>query len=311
MIAIGAWFGGVWRVARLPWLVALAYAALLVMTVPLGLILHRELPPPSQPLVIEPGSGPAPNLDWLDEVTANRGGLIGTIAPAVIGVAAPLDNLDRLLDRRRPPMFAIVLSSLSLIVWAWLWGGIISRVAGAPRAFVAACGQSFAPILTVSIAGVITAIALFATLHPLLFDVILPAVTAGASERTAFAWRVALAFPFIATLTMTTLIADYARMSLALNEATSMRAAIANALKLIRGNPIAVLSVVALSAGALAGLLVTYGAFEFIPGGSVPTLRRVILLGQAFILTRIVLRLVNAAAQVVLYQRITLREATR
>jgi len=60
MIAIGAWFGGLWRVARAPWIAALAYAVLLVMTVPLGLILHRDLPPPSQPLVVEPGAGPAP-----------------------------------------------------------------------------------------------------------------------------------------------------------------------------------------------------------------------------------------------------------
>ncbi|MEO7134612.1 MAG: hypothetical protein ABI024_10375, partial [Vicinamibacterales bacterium] len=78
MIAIGAWSGGLWRVARAPWIVALAYAVLLAITVPLGLILHRDLPPPSQPLAVEPGAGPAPNLDWLDELTSGRRGLIGS-----------------------------------------------------------------------------------------------------------------------------------------------------------------------------------------------------------------------------------------
>ena len=43
MIAIGAWFGGVWRVLRSPWLVALAYVLLLATTVPLGLLLHRAI----------------------------------------------------------------------------------------------------------------------------------------------------------------------------------------------------------------------------------------------------------------------------
>ncbi len=91
---------------------------------------------------------------------------------------------------------------------------------------------------------------------------------------------------------------------------TSARGAIADAIEVIRANLIAVLILVVISAVLLAGLLATYGAFEFIPGGSVPTLGRVILIGQAFIVTRIVLRLVNAAAQVALYQRIRLRAAT-
>lgn len=311
MIAIGAWFGGLWRVVRSPWLVALAYAALLAMTVPLGMILQRQLPSPSQPSVVEPGAGPVPDLDWLDEVRAGRDGLIGTLSPVVVGVAAPLDNLDRLLARRLPPPFTIALSGGSLIVWAWLWGGVISRLSGARRGFLSACGESFAPVMKVSLVGLIVAIGLFATLHPLLFDVALPALTSGISERAVFAWRVVLTIPFIAALTLTTLVSDYARIEIVLNAGTPLRAAIANALQLVRANAIAVLTLVVVAAVLLAGLLLTYGAFEFIPGGSVPRLGRVIVLGQAFILTRIALRFVNAAAQVVLYQRVRLREATR
>jgi len=311
MIAIGAWFGGLWRVARAPWIAAVAYAALLVITVPLGLILHRDLPPPSQPIVVEPGAGPAPNLDWLDELTTGRGGLVGSLAPTVVGVAAPLDNLDRLLDRRRPPLFAIGLSAISMMVWAWLWGGILSRYSDQGRPFFKSCRRWFAPMLKVSAAGVLAAIALYLTMHPLLFDLGWPALTAGASERAAFFWRVALAVPFLAVLTLTTLIADYARISLVLNDRTSTRGAIADAIKVIGGNLIAVGVLVLVAAVLLAGLLVTYGAFEFIPGGSVPTLGRVILIGQGFIVARIVLRLVNAAAQVTLSQRIRLRAATQ
>ena len=311
MIAIAAWFGGVWRVVRSPWLVAFAYVLLLVATVPLGLLLHRDLPPSSQPTVVEPGAGPAPNVDWLEEVTAGRGGLLGTLSPTVVGVAAPLDNLDRLLDARHPPLFAVALAAVSLIVWSWLWGGIISLAASTRRRFFAACAHSFTSILKVSVIGVGAAIVLYLTLHPLLFRVVWPAVTAGASERIAFAWRVALVLPFVVTLTLSTLIADYARISIVLNDSLPIGAAIRNALAIVRHNAIAVLVLVVLSAVLLAGLLVVYGAFEFIPGGSVPTLGRVILLGQAFVVTRLVLRCVNAAAQVLLYQRITRRAAIR
>jgi hypothetical protein len=311
MIPIGAWFGGLWRVARAPWIAALAYAMLLAITVPLGLTLYRDLPPPSQPLIVEPGAGPAPNVDWLAEVATGRGGVVGSLAPTVVGVAAPLENLDRLLDGRRPPLFAIALSALSMMVWAWLWGGIISRYSGAGLPFFKSCGRFFAPILKVSGTGVLVAIALYLTVQPLLFDFAWPALTAGVSERVALFWRVVLAVPFIAMLTLTTLVADYARISIVLNDKTSITGAIADAIRVIRSNPGAVLMLVIAAAVLLAGLLVTYGAFEFIPGGSVPRLGRVILIGQGFIVTRIVLRLVNAAAQVALFQRIRLRVATQ
>jgi hypothetical protein len=72
----------------------------------------------------------------------------------------------------------------------------------------------------------------------------------------------------------------------------------------LRRHFVAVTALIVISGALLAGLLVVYGAFEFIPGGSVPKLGRIILLGQAYIAGRIALRLWNAAAQVSLYQRI-------
>ena len=73
----------------------------------------------------------------------------------------------------------------------------------------------------------------------------------------------------------------------------------------VRSNAIAVIALIAISGLLLAGLLAGYGAFEFIPGGSVPKLGRIILVGQAYIVARVALRLLNAAAQVALYQRIS------
>src|SRR6478752_10083161 len=81
MIAIASWFSGLWRLCTSLWIVVIAYALLLAITLPLGAIMHRELPPPSRPVTIEPGAGPVPDYDWLDEVTANRRGLLGTLTP--------------------------------------------------------------------------------------------------------------------------------------------------------------------------------------------------------------------------------------
>ena len=202
MIAIAAWFTGLWRLCTSPWIVLVAYGLLLAITLPLGAILHRELPPPSRPVTIEPGAGPVPDYDWLDEVTAHRRGLLGTLTPAVIGVAAPFDNLDRFASARAIPDFAIAVSGALLIAWAWLWGGVISRFAGVRRRFFSACGRLFIPVLTLNIAGVLAAIAVYVVARLILFDLIYPLLSNGAAENTAFTWRAILTVAMLAPLTL-------------------------------------------------------------------------------------------------------------
>jgi hypothetical protein len=52
-----------------------------------------------------------------------------------------------------------------------------------------------------------------------------------------------------------------------------------------------------------AALVAAYGATEFVPGGSVPRLSKVILIGQAYLFARIVLRLAGIGAQVSVWER--------
>lgn len=304
MIAIASLFSGLWRLIASLWVVVIAYLLLLAITLPLGAILHRELPPPSRPPIIEPGAGPVPDYDWLDEVTANQHGLLGTLTPVVIGVAAPFDNLDRFASGRAIPDFAIAMSGALLIGWAWLWGGVISRFAGVRRRFVSACGRLFIPVLTLNIAGVLTALAAYALARLVLLELIYPMVSTGAAESTAFAWRVVLTVLLIAPLAAITLMFDYARIALVIDGPMPVPDAIRIGAATLRRNVLAATALIVISGVLLAGLLVVYGAFEFIPGGSVPKLGRIILLGQAYITGRIALRLWNAAAQVSLYQRI-------
>lgn len=303
MIAIASWFSGLWRLCSSLWIVLLAYGLLLAITLPLGAILHRELPPPSRPVMTEPGAGPVPDYDWLDEVTAHRRGLLGTLTPAVIGVAAPFDNLDRFASARAIPDFAIAMSGALLIGWAWLWGGVISRFAGVRQRFFSACSRLFIPVLTLNIAGVLVAIAVYALARLLLFDLIYPRLSNGAAESTAFAWRVLLTLAMIAPLSAITLAFDYARIAMIIDGPIPVPAAIRVGAATVRSHTIAVTALIVISGLLLAGLLAGYGAFEFIPGGSVPKLSRIILVGQAYIVVRVALRLLNAAAQVALYQR--------
>ena len=303
MIALASWFSGLWRVGTSLWIVAIAYIVLLLITAPIGAFLHRELPSPARPVTIEPGAGPVPDYDWLDEVTATRRGLLGSLSPVVIGVAAPFDNLDRFASAREVPDFAIVLSAGLLIGWAWLWGGVISRFAGVGRRFFSACGRLFIPVLTLNIAGVFCAILVYWISRVLLFEILWPLLSTGA-ESTAFAWRVVLTLMLLAPLAAITMVFDYARIALIVEGPIPVPDAIRAGAATVRANAASAITLLVLSALLLAGLLVVYGAFEFIPGGSVPKLGRIIVLGQAYIVARIGLRLWNAAAQIALYQRV-------
>lgn len=307
MDALLAWAIGLWRLLRSPWLVLLAYVMLLAATLPLAAKVHRDLPAPVRPFAVEPGAGPIPDFEWLDEVTANKRGLLGALGPTVIGVAAPLDNLDRLLDARSPS-FVLLLSAFMLVGWAWLWGGVIARLAGRRTRFLAACQRSFSDVLALNVGGVIVCLAVYGAGRLVLFTP-LALLPAGTAESTLFVARLAATAVTVAAVVAVMLVFDYARIMLVLDD-VSIPAALRRGVQWARQHWMQAVTLVALSWAALAGVLAVYALFEFIPGGSVPTVGRVILLGQLYITARIVLRLWNAAAQVELLGRIRSRAAT-
>ena len=308
MLPLRAWVMGLWRVARSAWLVVVVYAVLLAATLPLAAKVHADLPTPSRPFAFEPGAGPIPDFDWLDEVGTNKRGLIGALSPMVVGVAAPLHNLDQLLTGN-PPMFALLASGAMLIVWAWLWGGVISKLAGRSRKFFTACQQSFTDVLALSFGSVICSLLAYALLRTILFSLMALVASDSSAERTLFVVRLVITVIVVSVVAAITVLFDYARIAIVLDR-VGIRTALDRAMKTLRHCKAAVFCLVVLSAGLFAGLLTVYAGFEFIPGGSVPTTSRIILLGQAYIVSRIVLRLWNAGAQIGIYEDRLSAEAT-
>ena len=307
MMVLGAWVVGLWRVCRSAWLVPAAYVVLVVATVPLGLVLHYDLPQPAAPSVVEPGAGPVPDFDWLDDVTANKRSLVGALTPEVIGVAAPFANLDQFLDGRAP-LFSVLVSAAMLTVWAWLWGGVLARLGGSSKPFVTSCQQSFSDLLAISVASVVSAVVVSGILRVVLF-LIVQALAAGRAESTLFVARLVATAVMVGVVALLTLVFDYARIAVVLDD-VSLKAGLVRGLRTVKAYPLSVLALVVLFGGAFAALLAVYAAFEFIPGGSVPTVTRIIVLGQAYIVARIILRLWNAGAQVELYRRCANRAAS-
>ena len=65
--------------------------------------------------------------EWWQEFRAQARGLEATFTPAVLGFAAPLDSISAVLDGRRPPLPVLGPLALSIVLWAFLWGGILRR----------------------------------------------------------------------------------------------------------------------------------------------------------------------------------------
>ena len=82
-------------------------------------------------------------------------------------------------------------------------------------------------------------------------------------------------------------------------------AAVARGLADLRRQPWTVAAIVVINGVLFAALMAAYGAVEFVPGGSVPRLSRILVVGQAYIVARLVLRLILTAAQISLRQRRT------
>ena len=306
-----AWFAGVLRVVRAPLLLAGLYLLTLLLAVPVGALVQRSLPPPETVDVVDPNDPLAPDLDWLDEVSVRVPGLARFLSPEIIGAAAPMMNVSAILDGTRPPLAGVVAVAVFFLCWTAIWGGVITRLSrgsaiGLP-AFVAASRRSAPGLLRLGVAESVVYVSLYATAHVVMFGPLYDWLTAGAIERTAFAWRVALAGVFGVALLAISQVLDYARLEIVAGS-PGVGNAVTRSAALVWRRPAAVAGLLLLNGTCFVVLIAGYAASEFVPGGSVPSLSRLLLAGQALILGRLILRIILAAAQFELHQRIVRSE---
>ena len=124
-------------------------------------------------------------------------GAAATFRPTILGFGAVLDNLSALLDDRTRPMAIVASAAAYLLLWVFLAGGILDRVARdrATRAngFFAACGVFFFRFLRLGAVQWIVYASLFGGLHAWLFDRLYPDLIRDLTvERTAFLIRLAM-----------------------------------------------------------------------------------------------------------------------
>ena len=303
MIALGAFFSGLWQVIRAP-LTLLAVLVITVLTaVPFGLVMGSRLQTAlnDQPPVML-GSEEI-DADWWLEFRRHAEGLNATFTPAIIGFAAPLSNLSSVLDGTRPDPVMVAPIAIAIVTWAFVWGWAIERYrSGGSRrtgALIRAGFRAMPRFVAISIVATAAQVILYLSLHRVLFGRVFSMLTASMSvERDAFVVRVILYVVFGVFLAGVSLLADYARVGSVLG-----RGAWVEASNLVRRNWPSVVGLFLITTVILGALFVLYGVGEQYGGSRVAGWRGVAI-GQAFVMVRLAMRLVVIASEVRLFERL-------
>lgn len=241
------------------------------------------------------------DAEWWLEFRRHANGLAATFTPAILGFAAPLETVSALLDGTSRPWALAGPIAVFALLWSWLWGGVLHRFATnttSARAFVAAASRHFVPMAAITLIAAAFSALLYLSVHALLFDVLYDRVASGLrSERDAFFARVALYLVFGAVLVLANAVFSFARVHVVAGGERRIVGAVVRGWTFVRARLSSTAGLYAIYLGMFAVVMIAYGATELLGGSRVGGWRAVVI-GQAFIVFRLGLRLALAASQV-------------
>lgn len=298
---------GIGRVAAAPALVGGVYLTTLLLAAPLALALHGSIESHLGASVAADQVAEGVHWSWWEEFQAQAEGIERTFAPSIIGFAAPLSNLSGLLDGNGPPAALLALVALYLAVWSFLLGGILDRLARNRRVtaaeFCSACGRYFFRFCRLAVVAGLAYWALFGVLHGWLLDDLYDAATRDITvERTALLIRAALYLLFAAALLPLNLLLDYVKIRIVVEDRRSVVGAVLAAGRFVRRRPGATLSLYLLAGMLFLGVLAVYAAAAPGADGGGVRVWLTLIVGQAYIAARLMVKLVFYAAQTAYFQ---------
>jgi hypothetical protein len=293
--------GGLADVLLAPAVIVLAVALTLLTAVPFALVVGsqvRDALADQPPIAL--GSGEIDG-DWWSEFRAHARGLAATFTPAIIGFAAPLDNLSGVLDGTRRPLAVAVPVVIAMLVWAWLWGVALTRYHAGPGSLPQAYRAGFSHwprFVAISAAAVVAQIVLYLTIHPLLLGVLYNVfVGDDTPEPAAFAIRVAFYLVFGVFIVAVSLVADYSRVIDVVERPRALGDIPGAAIRFMREQASGVATLY-IATGLL--FVILFAAFGLVDtyGGSRVGGWRGIAIAQGYIFGRLVIRLLFGASEV-------------
>lgn len=298
---------GIRRVNGAPALLAGTCALTLLIALPLSIALRGMLEIHLGHSLAADAVAARADYDWWQEFLGQASGLGTTFTQSIAGFGALLDNLSALLDNE--PLAATIAGATAawMLIWSFMTGGIIDRLARDRRTrslgFFAACGAHVWRLLRLGIVAGLIYYVLFAWVHPAIFDMGYSLLTKDMSvERNAFFIRVGGYAVFGALLISFSVIVDYARIRIVVEDRRSAVAALAAGARFVRRHLRGVVVLYLLNAGLFVLLAALYGLFApAIPGDGI-AMWGALLLGQAYIVGRHYVKLLFYASQCAFFQ---------
>ena len=307
MPALAVLRDGMRRVNRAPVILACVFAATLAAAVPFSMMMRDALQSHLGNSMMAEQLAGGVNVQWWSEFTAQAGTLGKTFQPGIIGFAAVLDNLSAFADGEARPSPLLWLGAGYLLLWLFLAGGILDRYARArttrSHEFFTACGVYFARFLRMAPFVALAYYALFAVVHPLLFERLFGELTRDVTvERTAFFIRLALYAVFGTLVALVSIVFDYAKVRAVVEDRRSMIGAIAAGARFARRNAAAVAALYVATGSLFVALLGIYAIAAPGAGSTGAGAWIGVLIGQLYLLGRLWIRLVFFASETALFQ---------
>jgi hypothetical protein len=307
MAILNAYTNGLRRVCRAPAVWLGAWLLTLALGLPLALVLRSAIAEHLGASLAADAAAERVNWDWWQEFQQQASGIGATFDASVIGFASVLRHISDLLDNAEMALALAGAVAAWLVVWSFLSGGILDRYARNratwASGFFAACGTHFFRFARLGIVALLVYAALFAWVHPLLDAMVWTRMTRNlAEERTAFGIALGIYAVFGALLVLASLVFDYARVRIVVEDRRSALAAILASLRFLRRHPARVLGLYVLNGLVFVALAALYALVAPGAGSTGPSLWIGLAVGQAWILTRLWAKLTFYASEVSLFQ---------
>ena len=292
-----------WRLVALLWAVNLAVA------LPLAAVLADEIKASLGKSLVAEELLQGFDTGWHGELRHGAGRIAETFGGEVLGAGAFFENLERWWrgDLLSLPPALVAVGLLYAVVWAFLLGGVLERLAGTAAggsaSFFAACGRHWFRFLRLALLAAV----LYYLVYRLVragFGALEAASRDVTSERTVLLWVLAGAALTVLLLAAVRTAFDYAKIDVVEERRRSALAAAWAGLRFVDAYPFATLGLYGDFAFLGALLLALYAVLPpFAGAGTWATVLLAALVGQLALATKLALRLALLGAETELYGR--------
>lgn len=307
MSSVSAFRDGIRRVNRAPFVVIGMVGVTLLVALPLSLALRGMIETQLGQSLTAEAVASGTSYDWWQEFSAQATGLGTTFVPSITGFGAVLDNLSAFADNL--PMASTIAGATAawMVIWSFLSGGILDRLARDRKTrapgFFGACGMYFWRFVRLGAVAVLIYAFLFGDVHRWLLTDLYDRLTRDTSvERTAFFVRAALYLVFGVLLAFCTLVFDYARIRIVVEDRRSSLGGIVAGLRFVLRHASGTITLYLLNALAFVLVVALYGLVAPRAPHSGITMWLILAAGQLYIVARHYLKLVFYASQTAYFQ---------